>query len=287
LPALNVRARAALPDSAFAYVDARGRRRLPVNDAAHTRNALARFEQTVFEDDRAREQARQRLLKAARKYGISPIGFFDRQLRKERRQGEMDAKEAKMARLPAGVVTFLLADVEASTRITQELGDSWPTLLADLWRILRRAVRAARGDEVDVRGDEYFAVFRRPLDAVLASIAAQRAISKHAWPDGRRLRVRIGLHTGKPTIADASYVGLAVHTVARVCCAGHGGQILLSAASSDAIASRLVDEVRLRALGEFSLSGLPRPEPLFQVEAAGLLDRFPKLRAKRALPVTQ
>ena len=81
---LDSKARARLPDSAFAYVDSTGRRRLPINDASHVRNALARFEQTAFEDAAARERARQRLLRAAKKHGIVPLGFFDGQLRKER-----------------------------------------------------------------------------------------------------------------------------------------------------------------------------------------------------------
>src|SRR5512145_1011286 len=72
-----------LPKSAFAYVDSRGRRRLPIHDESHVRNALARFNQVVFEDDAARERARQRLLGAAKKYGIVPIGFMTGQLRSQ------------------------------------------------------------------------------------------------------------------------------------------------------------------------------------------------------------
>ena len=82
MPSLSASARARLPASAFAYVDAAGRRRLPIHDASHVRNALARFDQVAFEDDAARERARQRLLRAAKKHGIVPLGFFDVQLRK-------------------------------------------------------------------------------------------------------------------------------------------------------------------------------------------------------------
>ena len=73
--------RADLPDRAFAYIDSRGRRRLPIHDAAHVRNALARFGQVKFEDEHARERARKRLLNAAKKYGIVPVGFIAGQLR--------------------------------------------------------------------------------------------------------------------------------------------------------------------------------------------------------------
>ncbi|HXN57487.1 MAG TPA: DUF6582 domain-containing protein, partial [Candidatus Angelobacter sp.] len=86
MPQLDRKARAELPDSAFAYIDARGRRRLPINDDAHVRNALARFNQTSFEDEAARDRARTRLLRAAKKYGIVPIGFMTGQLRSQSRQ---------------------------------------------------------------------------------------------------------------------------------------------------------------------------------------------------------
>src|SRR5258707_1648779 len=112
MPQLSATARARLGDNAFAYVDATGRRRLPIHDASHVRNALARFDQTAFEDDVARERARQRLLRAAKKYGIVPLGFFDGQLRKERQQGETKARASDIASLPRGTVTFLLTDIE-------------------------------------------------------------------------------------------------------------------------------------------------------------------------------
>src|SRR5262249_60397008 len=83
---LSAKARARLPNTAFAYVDSKGQRRLPIHDAAHVKNALARFEQTRFEDDEARERARKRLLNAAKKHGIVPIGFITGQLMTERRE---------------------------------------------------------------------------------------------------------------------------------------------------------------------------------------------------------
>src|SRR5688572_17394395 len=76
--------RAHLPNSAFAYIDSRGKRRLPIHDESHVRNALSRFNQVRFEDDAAREQARKRLLTAAKRYGIVPIGFITGQIESER-----------------------------------------------------------------------------------------------------------------------------------------------------------------------------------------------------------
>src|ERR1700731_4206053 len=83
---LSEKARARLPDSAFAHVDSRGTRRLPINDEAHVSNALSRFNQTRFEDEAARDRARPRLLKAAKKYGIVPVGFMTGQLQSQSRQ---------------------------------------------------------------------------------------------------------------------------------------------------------------------------------------------------------
>src|SRR6266487_4761083 len=118
---LKTSERALLPDSAFAYVDSRGRRKLPIHDEAHVRNALARFERVSFEDDAARARARKRLLNAAKKYGILPVGFIDGQFQSERRQGATGSADA--ASLPRGTVTFLFTDIEDSTGLLTKLGD--------------------------------------------------------------------------------------------------------------------------------------------------------------------
>src|SRR5437867_2874381 len=98
---LDARKRASLPKRAFAYVDSRGRRRLPINDEAHVRNALARFNQEDFENDVARERARKRLLNAAKKYGIVPVGFIDGQLRSERRDAAAGRLVIELGRMGA------------------------------------------------------------------------------------------------------------------------------------------------------------------------------------------
>ena len=129
MPSLSATDRARLPDSSFAYVDSQGRRRLPINDISHVRNALARFDQVDFEDDAARERARERLLRAAKKFGIVPLGFFDGQLRK--------ARGANVRSLPRGTVTFLLTDIEGSTRLLERLGDDYTGLLRDVRTTIR------------------------------------------------------------------------------------------------------------------------------------------------------
>jgi len=67
---LDTKARERLRDSQFAYVDSKGEEHLPLNDASHTRNAMARFNQTEFESKTAKDRARRRILAAARKFGI-------------------------------------------------------------------------------------------------------------------------------------------------------------------------------------------------------------------------
>ena len=270
--------RARLPDRAFAYIDKRGRRRLPIHDKAHVRNALARFSQVIFEDDAALKRARQRLLKAAQKFRIVPVGFITGQLESERRQ----ATSAIAAKLPTGFVTLLMSDIEASTALLRRLGDTYGPLLDEVRDLVRRAASRAGGREIDARADEFFAVFERAGAAVEAAVAVQRALADHAWPDGATVRVRIGIHSGRPTLRDSGYIGLAVHTTARVCSAAHGGQIVVSAATRAAIAESPPAGVRFRGLGRHRLPGLPEPEPLFQVQASGLRTSFPRPRAGRS-----
>ena len=270
MPPLSATARARLPDSAFAYIDSQGRRRLPINDISHVRNALARFDQVDFEDDAARERARERLLRAAKKHGIVPLGFFDGQLRK--------ARGANVRSLPRGTVTFLLTDIEGSTKLLERLGDDYTGLLRDVRTMIRASVRAATGYEVDARADEFFAVFRRSTHALDAALAIQRALRDKTWPQKAEVRVRIGMHTGRPTLTETGYIGIAVHIAARVCWASHGGQILLSSAAHASFAERLAEGVAFRSLGRFSLHGVAEPEGLWQVDATDLRGKFPRPR---------
>jgi class 3 adenylate cyclase len=379
--------RSRLPDRAFAYVDARGRRRLPIHDRAHVRNALARFNQVIFENDAARESARKRLLNAARKYRIVPVGFITGQLQTERRhatagrlvielgrnpapgeleqrlravlrdptlavlhwsdasgayldgagrparlpaegdrrrvtylerrgrpmtalvhdpttlddpaltetvldavrfvvetdrqRGEIPATATDAAALPTGFVTLLMSDIEGSTSLLRKLGDRYGALLNDVRGILRAAVVRAGGREIDARADELFAVFERAAAAVEAAVAIQRALGARTWAEHTEVRVRVGIHSGRPTLTDVGYIGLAVHTTARICAAAHGGQIIVSAAARASIATSAPAGVRFRSLGRHRLPGLPDAETLFQVQAPGLRASFPRPRIRR------
>jgi class 3 adenylate cyclase len=263
---LTSKQRAQLPDSAFAYIDSSGKRRLPINDASHVRNALARFSQVAFEDDAARDRARLRLLNAAKKHGIMPIGFISAQLEPQRK-------------LPRGHVTFLLADIEGSTDLLQRLGDDYASLLADVRRVVRAPVRAAKGHVVSARGDDVFAVFVEAPAALDAALAIQRAMQAHTWPGGLECRLRIGLHRGRPELTDTGYVGISVHAAARICFAAHGGQIVMSAAVRGALGESLPDGIGVSSLGAWRFRGLPEPLDMFQVDAPDLSADFPPLRS--------
>jgi class 3 adenylate cyclase len=271
---LTAAKRTRLPDTAFAYIDANGKRYLPINDEAHVRNALSRFEQVAFESDSAKEAARKRLLLAAKRYGIVPIGFITRQLRRNAQAADSAAKRG----LPTGTVTLLLTDIEGSTTLLRELGDDYGQLLDDHRDIIRAAVRKGHGHEVDARADEFFAVFERPAAALQTAIAIQRGLRDRLWPKSVQLRVRAGIHTGRPLFRRSDYVGLPVHVAARISSAAHGGQILLSSASHQALVDAWPDGSSSRSIGAFRLPGLPEPEELYQVVAPDLPLDFPAPR---------
>jgi class 3 adenylate cyclase len=277
VPPLDSTARAGLPNSAFAYVDSRGRRRLPIQDEAHVRNALARFNQVNFENERARERARTRLLNAAKKHGIVPVGFITGQLQSERELGELQAREP--VQLPSGFVTMLMTDVEGSTALVQRLGEGYGGLINALRTLLNDTALGLFGQVVETRADEFFAVFECPRSALETAVAIQHAVLGRSWPEDLEVRVRIGLHSGYPTINDANYIGMPVHATARICAAAHGGQILVSGDTRQAAKGSLPDGMRFRRLGPYRLRGLPDAVPLFQVAAKGLLSRFPLPRS--------
>ena len=182
-----------------------------------------------------------------------------------------------MSELPHGTVTLLFTDVEGSTGLVQQLGSRYEGVLDDQRRLIRDAVAAGQGHEVDCRGDEFFLVFPEADAAVSAASGAQRALVEHPWPDGVQVRVRMGMHTGEPTLRDEAYFGLDVHRAARICQAGHGGQILLSAQTRDALDT----QHELDDLGVHELRGLPEPEHIFQLAVPGLPKRFPALSFSR------
>ena len=194
------------------------------------------------------------------------------------RLGINETGESRVSELPGGTVTFLFTDIEGSTLLERELRERYSEVLAEHRRLLREVFEQYGGREVDTQGDSFFVVFPRARDAVAAAVAAQRALAEHTWPDGRRVRVRIGMHTGEASLDDGRYVGLAVHRGARISAAGHGGQILLSSSTRDVVEDDLPAGQRLVDLGENRLKDLPRPERVFQLLADDLPAEFPPLK---------
>jgi class 3 adenylate cyclase/catechol 2,3-dioxygenase-like lactoylglutathione lyase family enzyme len=182
--------------------------------------------------------------------------------------------------LPRGTVTFLFSDVEGSTQLARKLGDSYGEVLGDHLRLLRDAFAEQGGHEIDTQGDSLFVAFPRARDAVLAAAAAQRGLGEHPWPEGCELRVRMGLHTGEAAVTDDRYLGVAVHHAARVCAAGHGGQVLVSQSTMAVLEDEPLDGIELRELGHHKLKDFDRPERIFQLVIAGLPADFPPLRAQ-------
>ena len=268
---LSPQQRADLPDRAFAYVDRRGDRRLPIHDAPHVRNALARFGQVRFDDDAARDRARARLLRAAQRFRIVPVGFITSELQKRAKDGPA---------LPTGFVTMLMTDIEGSTGLVHRLGDRYQALLDAVCVVLRRHTSEAGGHEVESRADEFFAVFDAPRAAVDAAVGIQRSLvaEEAIAQDGSAARVRVGIHSGYPTSTGANYVGLDVNTTSRVCGVGHGGQIVVTANTREAVRDTDATGLRFVGLGAHRLRGLPEDVTLYQVAAKGLATTFPALR---------
>jgi DNA-binding NarL/FixJ family response regulator/class 3 adenylate cyclase len=179
----------------------------------------------------------------------------------------------RMAGLLTGTVTFLFSDVEGSTRLVQSAGPSYPSIIADVRRLLRAEIAEHAGIEVDATGDELSAVFEEAHPALRAALAGQARIRDHQWPEGATVRVRMGLHTGVPQLGEEGYTGLDVIRASRIAAAGHGGQILLSSTCAP-----FVSEVETRDLGTHRLQGLPDTERIHQVIADGLPRDFPPLR---------
>ncbi|HKC22710.1 MAG TPA: adenylate/guanylate cyclase domain-containing protein [Gaiellaceae bacterium] len=186
-----------------------------------------------------------------------------------------------MSSLPSGTVTFLFTDIEGSTALLRELGDRYADVLAQERSILRERLTEAGGQEIDTQGDAFFFSFTRARDAVAGAVAAQRALAEHGWPDGVDVKVRMGLHTGEPSVGDEGYVGLDVVRAARICSAGHGGQILLSETTRALLGGTLPDGAALNDLGLQTLKDVGE-ERVYQLSIDGR-DDFAPLKAERTL----
>jgi class 3 adenylate cyclase len=179
--------------------------------------------------------------------------------------------------LPAGTVTFVFSDVEGSTELLKRLGDRYGELLSEHRRIVREVFGTHGGVEIDAQGDAFFFAFARARDAAAAAVEAQRAHAKHAWPDGERVRVRMGLHTGEPAVGDEGYLGLDVVRAARICTAGQGGHVLLSETTKALLGSSLPEGVSVHPMEERRLKDFDEPERVYELVIEGVEQAEPSV----------
>lgn len=185
--------------------------------------------------------------------------------------------------LPRGTVTFLFTDVERSTTLVRRLGRAYGEVLQRHHQLIRAAIEANHGCEVDKQGEGFFVAFGRAKDSVAAAVAAQCAHAAEPWRDGCAVRVRMGIHTAEPELSQDGYFGMGVHRAARIGAVGHGGQILLSRSTAGLVDEDEIPGLELRDLGEHVLKGLDRPERIYQLVADGLDQEFPPLRSVTGL----
>jgi predicted ATPase/class 3 adenylate cyclase len=187
-----------------------------------------------------------------------------------------------MVSLPTGTVTMMFSDIEGSTTLLYRLGDQYAQALFNQRDLIRAAIAANDGLEMGTEGDSFFVVFESAINAVRCCVGAQRSLSAHPWPEGVPVRVRMGLHSGEPTRYEDQYVGLDVHRAARIAASAHGGQVVLSEATSQLVELQLPEDASVRDLGFHRLKDLEELEHIFQLLAAGLDERFPPLKSMGA-----
>jgi class 3 adenylate cyclase len=175
-----------------------------------------------------------------------------------------------MTALPHGTVTFAFTDIEGSTALMKRLGDGYIDVLAEHRRLVRGSFAAHDGTEIDSQGDAFFFAFTRASEAVAAAAEVQLAHASHAWAEGAAVRVRIGLHTGEPTLSADGYVGLDVVRAARLCSACRGGQVLLSQSTRALLGSALPDGVDVYPVGQRHLKDIEEPEVVYELGIAGV-----------------
>jgi class 3 adenylate cyclase len=173
-----------------------------------------------------------------------------------------------MSTLPGGTVTFVFTDIEGSTRLLQELGDDYAEVSREHRRIVRETFTRHGGTEIDTQGDSFFFSFPRARDAVAGAVDAQRGLRDQAWPQGCDVRVRMGLHTGEPSLGDEGYLGIDVVRAARISAAGHGGQILLSETTRALLGNQVPAGVQVHDLGQQNLKDIQH-EHIYELSVDG------------------
>jgi predicted ATPase/class 3 adenylate cyclase len=183
--------------------------------------------------------------------------------------------------LPSGTATFLLTDIEGSTRLWEAEPEAMEVALQQHDRLLAEVIESHGGAVVTSRGegDGCFAVFRSAIAAVEAAGACQLRLAGEVWPTGSALRVRMGLHTGEARVRGGHHLDYTpINRCARVRAAGYGGQVLLTKTTRDLVQGHLGGGFGLQRLGEFRLRDLAEPELIYQLTHAELTADFPPIR---------
>jgi class 3 adenylate cyclase len=189
--------------------------------------------------------------------------------------------------LPVGTVSFMLTDLEGSTRLWESAPEAMALAVARHYELIDAAITRHGGVRPveQGEGDSVVAVFTRASDALAAALDIQRAFHTEKWPDGARLKVRIAVHTAEAELRDeGNYFGRAVNRCARLRAIAHGGQVVLSRPSHDLVLDRLPKGAELVDLGMHRLRDLGRPEHVFGLLHPDLPSEFGPLRSLDVLP---
>jgi predicted ATPase/class 3 adenylate cyclase len=193
---------------------------------------------------------------------------------------QLSPAEPDGSELPAGTVTFLLTDIVGSSRLWETEPEAMEVALQRHDRFLAEVIEEHGGTVVISRGegDSFFAVFHSAVSAVEAAGMCQLRLGRELWPANMALRVRMGLHTGEVRVRGGDHVDYSpINRCARVRAVGHGGQVLLTKATSELVAARLGGGFGLKPLGEFRLRDLAEPELIFQLIHPELPVDFPPI----------
>lgn len=179
-------------------------------------------------------------------------------------------QRAAIGRMAAedGTVTIFFSDIENSTLLNTQLGDSrWIKVLTAHDHLVETYVEKYRGLIVKSFGDGHMVVFSTPELAIAASLEIQRALGAN-WNRSRELRrtpirVRIGLHTGTAIERDGDYFGQNVALAARVASQAQGGEVLVTGE----IAAAMEELFTFTPAESVELKGFEGAHELFHVES--------------------
>ena len=200
---------------------------------------------------------------------------------------DSDVSQTIESALPTGTVTFVLTDIEGSTKLWEAGADETAVSVARHYELLDAAITLHGGVRPveQGEGDSVVGAFSCASDAVAAALDVQRAFAQEPWPAGGEVRVRMALHTGEIRLRDSgNYFGPTIIRCARMRAIGHGGQTLISDATRDLVVDSLPDAAELRELGLHRLKDLGRAERIWQLVHPDLGCEFPPLRSLGALP---